>query len=59
MITSNLNLESSVNPVQLSKPAKKFTQLKKIIMKYMVASKIFETIVHNRHNNYVFSLYIT
>ena len=27
MITSNLNLESSVNPLQLSKPAKKFTQV--------------------------------
>ena len=27
LITSNLNLESSVNPLQLSKPAKKFTQV--------------------------------
>ena len=27
MITSNLNLKSSVNPLQLSKPAKKFTQV--------------------------------
>ena len=27
MITSNLNLESSVNPLQLSKPAKKFTEV--------------------------------
>ena len=27
MITSNLNLESSVNPLQLSKPGKIFTQV--------------------------------
>ena len=27
MITSNRNLETSVNPLQLAKPAKKFTQV--------------------------------